>query len=157
MVDREISRGSGGRLGHPTRGFSWFGDVNAPGERTATFAALAPIPANCLGYSVYDRRPCAHLLSMTVPLRFSHSPFPAFDAAIVENSFDTVAKRNLPVEPGRRTLSVTGLTGRALALHGVGIRPSHFGRSLNPAPPGLPIGVFRRFRAVAFVARRRLT
>jgi hypothetical protein len=47
--------------------------------------------------------------------------------------------------------------GRALALRIVGGQtPSHFERGLNPARPGLSLGVFRRFGTMACLSRRRL-
>ena len=36
------------------------------------------------------------------------------------------------------------------------LHPSHFEWSLNPAPPGLPLGVSRRFGTMACVTRSRL-
>ena len=46
----------------------------------------------------------------------------------------------------------------ALALRSVGgFVPSHFEQSLTPALPGLPVGVSRRFWAMACVSRSRLT
>ncbi len=44
----------------------------------------------------------------------------------------------------------------ASPVRGAGERPSHFERSLQPALPGLPLGVSRRFGAAACVPRRRL-
>ena len=47
--------------------------------------------------------------------------------------------------------------GRALALRIVGyVAPSHLERGLNPARPGLSLGVFRRFGTMACLSRRRL-
>jgi len=40
--------------------------------------------------------------------------------------------------------------------HRRGLAPSHFERGLNPARPGLSLGVFRRFGTMACLSRRRL-
>jgi hypothetical protein len=46
-------------------------------------------------------------------------------------------------------VSLRAPPGRGLAMRAVGNFSSHFERSLNPAQPGLPLGVFRRFGTMA--------
>jgi hypothetical protein len=41
--------------------------------------------------------------------------------------------------------------GWGLALYAVGVSSSHFERGLNPARPGLPLGIFRRFGTMACI------
>lgn len=58
--------------------------------------------------------------------------------------------------PWRAPLRVTPWLSFSTAQRKGSALPSHFERSLLPALPGLPVGVSRRFRAMACVSRSRL-
>jgi hypothetical protein len=82
----------------------------------------------------------------------------------------TVRKPGLPC-PKQKTSSKPGGFENTTTTHGQpvgtswlrfgtayrrGHAPSHFERGLNPARPGLSLGVFRRFGTMACLSRRRL-
>jgi hypothetical protein len=129
----------------------------APGPRIA-------LSASELSYiAEYHQRPRDHLLSLCDVIWQSHARAgTGTTVPCVYRGYRAQKRKTSGMPGGFENMDTTrGQTaGTSWSSFGTayrrGLAPSHFERGLNPARPGLSLGVFRRFGTMACLSRRRL-